>query len=110
MLSSQSGRTVALGDIILPDSDYSDGMDEATFSAAIKHVVTSRLGWDVIVAYVIQQEYTNWDRVDDPVERRSGYVNVGANRLLYEGFRCKTRYQPKSKNRVSAGIVLPRGG
>ena len=28
----------------------------------------------------------------------------------YEGFRCKTRYQPKSKNRVSAGIVLPRGG
>ena len=29
---------------------------------------------------------------------------------INEGFRCKTRYQPKSKNRVSAGIVLPRGG
>ena len=28
----------------------------------------------------------------------------------FEGFGHKTRYPPKSENRVSAGIVLPRGG
>ena len=27
-----------------------------------------------------------------------------------ERFKCKTHYQPKSENRVSAVIVLPRGG
>ena len=58
---------------------YTDGLNRKSFGSIVDHVITVRFGWDLAVADAVKQEYTNWEKADDPIENRDQYVDVGVN-------------------------------
>ena len=58
------------------DGNYEDGIERSTFEKAVRYVVTNRFNWPPAIADVIINEYTDWERVDDPLQNRKQYVHV----------------------------------
>lgn len=59
-----------------PDRQYSDGLDRKSFGEIVDYVIGVRFGWDQTVADAVKQEYTDWERPNDPEENRDQYVDV----------------------------------
>ena len=53
-----------------------DGLNRTTFEEAINHVFLSRFEWDVTVADVVTNEYTDWRHVNDAMANRNQYLEV----------------------------------
>ena len=66
---------------LFEDYNFYDGMEAATFEAAVDHVMKSCFDYSRTVSLVVQHQYTDWKEPDNPVEKRAQYINVITNHL-----------------------------
>ena len=49
---------------------------------AIEHLVKNRFQWPQSLVDLVINEYTTWDKIDDPYENRDQYVHVSNQTMI----------------------------